>query len=326
MRTADRVLVNTLALYLNMGVTMGVTLLATRFALQALGKEAYGVYMLVANITAMLSFLNVAMAGATQRFLSYSLGAAGEGKKLGQIFYTSIVLHLIIAAVLSVAILLLGGLGIACLLDIPAPLTQAAYVVLAGLAAGVVFSVVSVPYEAAMNAHEDIYQIAGINIIDASLKMLATCALFLFEEDRLQIYALLIMCIGGITYLLKRTFSPDRGGLLHRRRLPLRRVRRLSGVAAVVLHPAPAGAGRRPGRATRHCGAVAAVPGGGVRGGVCPAVPAPGPAQGAGRRHGLSAQGTVAAGGDQPDLLSHGQPVLCLLQHPLQQLGHRGRL
>ncbi|MCH5182387.1 MAG: hypothetical protein J1F06_07100 [Prevotellaceae bacterium] len=207
MQTANRVLVNSLALYINMGVTMIVTLLATRYALQALGKEAYGVYMLVANITAMLSFLNVAMAGATQRFLSFSLGACGEKKDLNEVFGASFVLHIGIATVLCLAILVLGAGGIAFLLDIPARFTQSAYVVLACMAAGVMFSVVSVPYEAAMNAHEDIYQIAIINIVDALLKLLAASGLFLFDTGRLPAYALLVMGVSAVTCLLKYGFA-----------------------------------------------------------------------------------------------------------------------
>ena len=69
-----KVAFNSIALYVNMIVTMGVSLLATRYVLQAMGKETYGVYAVVANVVALFSFLNVAMAAATQRFISYSLG------------------------------------------------------------------------------------------------------------------------------------------------------------------------------------------------------------------------------------------------------------
>lgn len=207
MQTTNRLFINSLALYINMGVTMIVTLLSTRYALQALGEEAYGIYILVANITAMLSFLNVAMASATQRFLSFSLGAREQLKELKQIFYSSIILHLCIAAILSVIILGFGIICITHLLDIPLHLTRDTYIVLGSITAGVAFTVIAVPYEAAMNAHEDIYQIASINIIDATLKLLAACSLFLFDSQRLSIYALLIMCVSSITYLLKRSFS-----------------------------------------------------------------------------------------------------------------------
>ena len=56
MSAAGRVLLNSMALYANMGVTMVASLLATRLVLQALDGEEYGVYVLVANVVAMFSF------------------------------------------------------------------------------------------------------------------------------------------------------------------------------------------------------------------------------------------------------------------------------
>ena len=65
-----RIVINSISLYANMVITMVVSLIGTRIALNALGEEKYAVYALVANIVALFSFLNVAMAGATQRYLS----------------------------------------------------------------------------------------------------------------------------------------------------------------------------------------------------------------------------------------------------------------
>ena len=75
MNKAHRIAYNTVALYANMVVTMLVTLLGTRFVLEALGKQYYALYTLLTSMVLMLSFVNVAMANATQRYLSFSLGA-----------------------------------------------------------------------------------------------------------------------------------------------------------------------------------------------------------------------------------------------------------
>ena len=92
MRTANRVAMNSIALYANMVITMGVSLLATRFVLQALGSTEYGAYALIANIVAMFSFINVAMAVATQRYISYAMGT-GDVENVKEVFYNNIIIH-----------------------------------------------------------------------------------------------------------------------------------------------------------------------------------------------------------------------------------------
>ena len=92
MTNVNEVALNSLALDANMGVTMLATLLGTRFVLQALGKEEFGIYALIASLVALFSFLNIAMAAATQRYLSFSIGE-GEEWQLRDIFYGSVLIR-----------------------------------------------------------------------------------------------------------------------------------------------------------------------------------------------------------------------------------------
>lgn len=197
-----KVAFNSIALYVNMIVTMGVSLLATRYVLQAMGKETYGVYAVVANVVALFSFLNVAMAAATQRFISYSLGQR-DGRE-AEIFHESCFIHRCIAAVLAFAVLVGGTWGIACLLDIPDALKGSTYVVLVCMVAGLVATIVAVPYESALNAYEDIHVIALVNIVEAFLKLAAAVAILYVAGHRLEIYAVGILCAQTCSYLLKR--------------------------------------------------------------------------------------------------------------------------
>ena len=91
---ANRVIKNTGYLYAKMAITMFVSLYTTRLILNSLGASDFGIYNIVGGAIAMLGFLNVAMAGATQRFMSF---AEGEGKKEKQkyIFNISCVLHFV---------------------------------------------------------------------------------------------------------------------------------------------------------------------------------------------------------------------------------------
>ena len=74
--TANRVVKNTGFLYAKMGITMFISLYTTRLILNSLGAADFGIFNIVGGAIAMLGFLNAAMAGATQRFMSYSEGEA----------------------------------------------------------------------------------------------------------------------------------------------------------------------------------------------------------------------------------------------------------
>lgn len=206
MRTANRVAFNSVALYANMGITMAATLLGTRYVLQALGREDFGLYTLIASMVALLSFLNVAMAAASQRFLSYAMGE-GDERKISEVFYTSSVIHWLIASMLSIGLLAVGEYMIHQVLDIAPHQVRVAEQVLWCMVGGVVLTICAVPYEAAMNAHEDIAQIAGINIVEALCKLGAAVAILFLSHDQLLTYALLVLGSQLLAFAGKRAFS-----------------------------------------------------------------------------------------------------------------------
>jgi hypothetical protein len=74
MNATNRIALNTGILYLRMFLTIGITLYTTRLVLSTLGDVDYGILNLIGGIILMLSFLNNAMATATQRFLSFFQG------------------------------------------------------------------------------------------------------------------------------------------------------------------------------------------------------------------------------------------------------------
>ena len=200
-----RIAINSISLYANMVITMVVSLVGTRFALNALGEEKYAVYALVANIVALFSFLNVAMASATQRFLSYALGT-NDKEKIKDIFYNSTFIHFAIATISATTILALGIPAIKNWLEIPQNMHFEAIIILFTIVCGVIFTIFSVPYEAAMNAHEDISSIAIINIVEALWKLSAAIVILFIGQNKLIIYSVIIMTAFIVSYSCKRIF------------------------------------------------------------------------------------------------------------------------
>ena len=206
MEKVHRVAYNTVALYANMVVTMLVTLLGTRFVLEALGKQEYALYTLLMSSVLMLSFINVAMANATQRYLSFAMGA-NEKTQVKEIFYNSTVIHALIALLLGLLLLGLGVPAVRFWLDIPPELHNKAVIVLLCMITSVVCTVLAVPFEATMNAHEDIFVIAGISALEAVCKLVAAIVVLNINNHQLIVYSLLMMGASMIAFLCKRTYS-----------------------------------------------------------------------------------------------------------------------
>ena len=69
-----RIAKNTLVLYVRMFIMLAISLYTSRVILNMLGVDDYGIYNVVGGVVAVLSFLNAAMAGATQRYINIALG------------------------------------------------------------------------------------------------------------------------------------------------------------------------------------------------------------------------------------------------------------
>lgn len=201
MNTADRVTLNTSILYGRILVTMGITLYSTRLILNALGNVDYGVFNLIAGIILMLSFLNSAMATSTQRYLSFHQGK-GDVEMQKKVFTNSLTLHLIIGIII-VALLELTGLFLFDkILHIPEDRVDAAKTIYHFMSLTVFFTVISTPFNGSLIAHENMFWVALINIVEAVLKLIIALLLYLIPGDKLIVYGLLTAGIALVTFFL----------------------------------------------------------------------------------------------------------------------------
>lgn len=176
--TANRVIKNTGFLYAKMGITMFISLYTTRLILNSLGASDFGIFNIVGGAIAMLGFLNGAMASATQRFMSYSEGE-GDKEKQKSIFNISLVLHFGISIVVGIALLVAGWFFFNGILNIPPDRAFAAQVVYGSLIVSTMFTVMTVPYDAVMNAHENMKYYALVGIIESLLKLSVALLVFI---------------------------------------------------------------------------------------------------------------------------------------------------
>lgn len=203
--TANRVIKNTGYLYAKMGITMFISLYTTRLILNSLGASDFGIFNIVGGAIAMLGFLNSAMASATQRFMSYSEGE-GNKEKQKSIFNISLVLHFTIAFIIGFALLIVGYFFFNGILNIPANRVFAAQVVYGSLIVSTMFTVMTVPYDAVMNAHENMKYYALVGILESLLKLAVAFACVYTICDKLIVYGILMTCIPLVTLTIMRVY------------------------------------------------------------------------------------------------------------------------
>lgn len=192
-------------LYMNMVVTMIVQLLAVRLIFRSMGDVDYGVYSVVASVVPLFSFINVAMAAATQRYLSYALGK-GDKSLLRETFYISVILHLLIAIVIVFILESVGIYYVHNILQAPSDRIFAASVLLHCITISTFVTVITVPYEADINANENMGVIAMINIFDSLMKLLTAIYLIYTPYDKLIVFGVCTMCTQIITLLIRRIY------------------------------------------------------------------------------------------------------------------------
>lgn len=185
---------NTIYLYVRMLVTMIISLYTSRIILKALGIDDYGTYQAVGGIIGFLTFINGALSGGTSRFLTYELGR-GNKVKLINTFSTTLSVHIIIAFVVVLLGETVGLWYFHKIMVIPEGRFGAATVVFHLSMVTAVLSIISVPYNASIIAHEKMKVFAYIGVVEAVSKLGIAFTLMIGGFDKLVLYAVLLMMV-----------------------------------------------------------------------------------------------------------------------------------
>lgn len=209
-----RLVKNTAYMYLRMGISMIVSLYTSRIVLQVLGFEDYGLYNVIGGIIAMFTFLNSAMVNTTSRFITVRLAKNNITESM-QIFNMALLIHVIIALI----ILLLGEtIGLWYLhnkLIIPEGREYAAEWLYQLSVATCLLSIIGVPFNSSIIAHEKMNAFALIQILDVLLKLVIVIALIYAPFDKLIFYATLFAGVSLLNFILyylycRRSFAEVR--------------------------------------------------------------------------------------------------------------------
>lgn len=200
-----RIAKNALLLYFRMFITMAVSLYTSRVILKALGVEDFGIYNVVGGVVTMLTFINTAMGSASQRYITFELGHKNY-KQLYTVFCTSVEVHILIAIIIAILSETIGIWFLNTHMEIPSLRLEAANWVYQFSILSCIVSILYVPFNATIIAHEKMSAFAYISIIEVLLKLIIVYMLMLSEIDRLILYSILIFSIQLFIFIIYVTY------------------------------------------------------------------------------------------------------------------------
>lgn len=198
---SKRIAKNTMLLYMRMLFLMLISLYTSRVVLHALGVDDYGIYNVVGGVVAMFSVLSGSLNAAISRFITFELGA-GNIEKIKKVFSSSITIQLVLALFF---ILLAETIGLWFLnykMQIPLERLNAANWCFQLSIVTFAINLWSVPYNAAIIAHEKMSAFAYISILEGVGKLAIALCIEYNPFDRLVFYALLIALLSWILRLV----------------------------------------------------------------------------------------------------------------------------
>lgn len=196
--SSRRIARNTVLLYFRMGVMMLIGLFTYRIILRALGVTDYGVYSAVGGVVTMFMLVMNTVASAISRYITVGLGK-GDPERLKTIFGTSLA---VMAGFCLLIVLVTETAGVWYLnhkMVLPEGRMDAAFVVLQTSMLVLVVSLMSLPYTADINAHEDMSAYAWISILEAFLKLAVAAGVWYSTSDKLKIYAWLLLLVAVLS-------------------------------------------------------------------------------------------------------------------------------
>ncbi|MCQ2193563.1 MAG: lipopolysaccharide biosynthesis protein [Paludibacteraceae bacterium] len=202
----QRIAKNTVFLYFRSLLLMIIGLYTSRVTLQVLGVEDFGIYQVVGGVVAMFSILSSTLQSASQRFITFSLGA---NDKIHQktVFSTCVSMHVLLALLAIIFLEVLGLWFLNTKLNIPAERIEIARWVFHLSIANFFIGIVSVPYNAVIIAHEKMSAFAYMGILEASLKLFSVYFLSSTLWDKLYFYAFFLFLVSLLMQVIYMFYS-----------------------------------------------------------------------------------------------------------------------
>lgn len=194
-----RIMKNAGMLYFRMFLSMLVSLYTVRVVLNTLGTIDYGIYGTVAGVVIMFSFITSSMSSASQRFFAFEIGT-GNFNRLKDVFSTTVIIYIFFILIIVILAETLGLWFLKNYLVIPEDRSSAALFIYQFSILSFIVTVLSIPYNANIVAHENMTVYAYVGINDVILKLLVVFLLNYLNYDKLELYGILIFLVSCISF------------------------------------------------------------------------------------------------------------------------------
>lgn len=196
-----RIAKNTIALYIRTFITMIVSLFTSRVVLNVLGVDNYGINNVVGGIVAMFSIVTSSLAQAISRYLTFEIGK-NDMKRLKLVFCTSVNIQILISIVVIALSETVGLWFLNDKMNIAPERLYAANWVYHFAVLSFVVSLISVPYNATIIAHERMKAFAYISVFEAVLKLGLVYLLYISSLDKLITYSFLMFLVSFLLRII----------------------------------------------------------------------------------------------------------------------------
>lgn len=191
---SERIVKNTMMLYMRQLFTLALGLYTTRLTLQLLGVTDFGIYAAVGGVTWLLNILSSVFTLGSQRFLTVEL-AKQDFNQMNLVYIASTNLQIVFSGVLILIGETIGLWFMLTQMTIPEDRLYIAFWVYQISLFGTFLDMLNVPNEAVVSSRENYSFVALMAVVVSILKFLFVVVLFFISWDKLLFYALALFMI-----------------------------------------------------------------------------------------------------------------------------------
>lgn len=199
--TNKSLLINSIVLYLRLGVTSVCGLLTTRFALQALGVNDFGIFSVVGGVISFIAIFNTIMISTSNRFIAVSIGK-GDIQQTNEQFNVNLLIHAAIAVFVLILAFPLGRWYIVNHVNYIGSIDTVLTIFYITII-GSIISFIGVPYNGLLMAKERFWYFCSIDMVISVIKVVICYYLAIFQfKNNLFIYACTLSLLTAIPTFL----------------------------------------------------------------------------------------------------------------------------
>ena len=196
-----RIALNTLFLYIRMGLVLVITLITTRVVMKALGIDDFGIYGVVCGFVSLFGVFNTTFTSGINRFYNFAIGKKEVGG-VRKVYKTSLVIQVILAIATLILVEVIGLWYINYHINIPAERLEIANWIFQFAVVSLLVIILQTPYLSAVMAYEKMNFYAIVSIADVSMKLLIVFLLPSASIDKLLLYGFLMMFVSIISFVM----------------------------------------------------------------------------------------------------------------------------